>query len=51
MKLDEAKQILEDNGFVLDQLAELGVDVNNGIQDMEQTTAYEIDVNDDTTIL
>ena len=46
MKLDEAKQILEDNGFVLDQLAELGVDVNNGIQDMEQTTAYEIDVND-----
>lgn len=46
MKLNEAKQILEDNGFVLYQLAELGVDVNNGIQDMEQTTAYEIDVND-----
>ena len=45
MNLDEAKQILEDNGFVLDQLAELGVDVNNGIQDMEQTTAYEINVN------
>ena len=46
MRLDEAKHILEDNGFVLDKLAELGVDVNNGIQDMEQTTAYEFDVND-----
>jgi hypothetical protein len=45
MKLDEAKQILEDNGYILNQLADLGVDVNNGIQDIEPTTAYEIDIN------
>ena len=46
MNINEAKQILEDNGYILNQLADLGVDVNNGIQDIEPTTAYEININD-----
>ena len=46
MNLNEAKHILEDNGYILNQLADLGVDVNNGIQDIEPTTAYEININD-----
>jgi len=46
MRLDEAKKLLEDNGYILTQLADLGVEVNNGIQDIEPTTAYEININD-----
>ena len=46
MRIDEAKKLLEDNGYILTQLADLGVEVNNGIQDIEPTTAYEININD-----
>ena len=46
MRIDEAKKLLEDNGYILNQLADLGVDVNNGIQDIEPTVAYEININD-----
>ncbi len=45
MNINEAKQILEDNDYILSQLSDLGVSVNNGIQDIEQTTAYKIDKN------
>lgn len=46
MNINEAKLILEDNGYILTQLADLGVSVNNGIQDIEPTEAYEINTND-----
>ena len=46
MRIDEAKHILEDNGYILTQLSDLGVSVNNGIQDIEPTEAYEINTND-----
>ena len=45
MRIDEAKHILEDNGYILTQLSDLGVSVNNGIQDIEPTEAYEINTN------
>jgi hypothetical protein len=46
MRIDEAKKLLEDNGYILTQLSDLGVSVNNGIQDIEPTEAYEINTND-----
>ena len=42
MQLEEAKKILEKNDYVLDKLEDLGVEVNNGIQDTKNVQAYEI---------